>query len=50
LNAITLLVPPLRERPGDVLLLFYHFLQRAAQASGQAVPEVEPKLERLLQQ
>ena len=50
INAITLELPPLRERPGDVLLLFYHFLDREAERTGRPMPEVTPALERTLQQ
>jgi transcriptional regulator with GAF, ATPase, and Fis domain len=48
LNAITLRLPSLKERPGDVLPLFYHFLRGAAERAGRAVPEVPPALERAL--
>jgi two-component system response regulator HydG len=34
-NVVSLEVPPLRERPGDVLLLAQHFLQRFATANGK---------------
>jgi len=50
LNAITLDLPPLKERPGDILPLFYHFLEDAAQRESRPVPDVTPKLERRLQQ
>jgi Nif-specific regulatory protein/two-component system response regulator HydG len=50
LNAITVRLPPLRERPADVLPLFYHFLRCEADRSGRPVPEVSPRLERVLQQ
>jgi transcriptional regulator with GAF, ATPase, and Fis domain len=49
LNAVTLELPPLRSRPGDVLLLFQHFLRRAAERMGRKVPEVTPRVERLLE-
>jgi DNA-binding NtrC family response regulator len=42
-------LPALRDRQGDVLLLFYHFLKAAAEKAGREVPEVTPKLERALQ-
>lgn len=48
LNAITLELPPLKDRPGDVLLLFYHFLREAAEGEGRPVPQVTPALERTL--
>jgi serine/threonine-protein kinase PknK len=50
LNAITLQIPGLKERPDDVLPLFYEFLQRAAAKAGRAVPKVTNELERVLQQ
>jgi Nif-specific regulatory protein len=50
LNAITLELPPLKERPGDVLLLFHHFLAEAAETDRRPVPHVTPRLERALQQ
>jgi Nif-specific regulatory protein/two-component system response regulator HydG len=40
LNAITLDLPALKDRPGDVLLLFHHFLREAAEREGRPVPEV----------
>ena len=49
LNAVTVDLPPLKERPGDILPLFYHFLEDAAHREGRAVPQVTPKLERALQ-
>ena len=48
LNAVTLHIPPLSERPGDVLLLFRHFLDREASASGRPVPEPSRELERVI--
>lgn len=50
LNAITLELPPLKDRPGDVLLLFHHFVQRAAEKAGRPVPVVTPRLEKSLQE
>jgi len=49
LNAITLELPPLRSRPGDVLLLFHHFVKVAAEKGGRPVPVVTPRLEQVLQ-
>jgi Nif-specific regulatory protein len=48
LNVITLDVPALRQRPDDVLPLFYHFLEREAARAGRPEPEVTPRLERAL--
>lgn len=41
-------LPPLRERKGDIHLLFGHFLQEAALALNKKVPSVPPELETLL--
>jgi len=43
LNTVTIDLPPLREREGDVPLLVAHFIRRHAAASGRAVPEVAPE-------
>ena len=40
LNVVTLRIPPLRERRGDIPLLFAHFLKRAADRFGRPVPEI----------
>ncbi|MCB1033156.1 MAG: sigma-54-dependent Fis family transcriptional regulator [Acidobacteria bacterium] len=50
LNAITLELPPLKDRPGDVLLLFHHFVEVAAEQAGKPLPPVTPRLERVLQE
>lgn len=42
LNVIALQVPPLRERPEDVIPLTGHFLERAAAEVGTAVPALAP--------
>lgn len=49
LNVVTLDLPPLCDRPADVLPLFYHFLNQSAEKSGQPSPQVSPRLERVLQ-
>ncbi|MEM7584853.1 MAG: sigma-54-dependent Fis family transcriptional regulator [Acidobacteriota bacterium] len=49
LNAITLDLPPLKQRTGDILPLFTHFLAAAAKRDGRPVPAVTPRLERALQ-
>ncbi|MCH9649202.1 MAG: sigma-54-dependent Fis family transcriptional regulator [Deltaproteobacteria bacterium] len=49
LNAITLELPPLRDRPGDILLLFHHFVRSASEKSGRSIPTVSPHLEQVLQ-
>jgi two-component system C4-dicarboxylate transport response regulator DctD len=38
LNVVSLQIPPLRERPGDVPLLMAHFTREAAQRFGRAQP------------
>lgn len=49
LNVINLSLPPLRERPEDIPLLFKHFLQQYAQEFGKELPTVRPALfDRLL--
>jgi len=45
LNLITIHVPPLRERLGDVALLARHFLERAARAYGRGPLELTPDAE-----
>jgi two-component system response regulator HydG len=35
LNMVTLRIPPLRERPGDIPMLATHFLERMARESGE---------------
>jgi DNA-binding NtrC family response regulator len=40
LNVIHTLVPPLRERGSDILLLFHHFLEQYARANHMAAPRV----------
>jgi DNA-binding NtrC family response regulator/tetratricopeptide (TPR) repeat protein len=42
LNVLPIRIPPLRERPEDVPLLFEHFLREAAQAEGLAPPGADP--------
>jgi transcriptional regulator with GAF, ATPase, and Fis domain len=49
LNAVTVELPALKERPDDVLPLFQHFLLREAERTGRSVPELSPRLERVLQ-
>ena len=41
LNVVTLVIPPLRDRRGDIPLLFAHFLNRAAARFGRPVPEID---------
>ncbi len=48
LNVVALRIPPLRERPGDILALAEHFVARFADANGlprrELAPEVLPPL------
>lgn len=49
LAVVTLDLPPLRKRRGDIPLLAMHFLQRAAARSGKPVSEITPEaFDRLL--
>jgi len=43
LNVVTLELPPLRERPGDVMLLAEHFLGEFCARAGRAVPQFTPE-------
>jgi DNA-binding NtrC family response regulator len=43
LDGISLTVPPLRERPGELEGLVHLFLEQAAAQAGRAVPEVTPE-------
>src|SRR5262249_8051249 len=47
-NVITLPLPPLRARGGDVLLLAQHFLMRAAAAAERPVTGISPEAAQLL--
>ncbi|MCC6847531.1 MAG: sigma-54-dependent Fis family transcriptional regulator [Deltaproteobacteria bacterium] len=48
INVITIPLPPLRARGGDVLLLAQHFLERAAASAGRALRGIAPEAARLL--
>jgi len=43
LNVIKLQIPPLRKRPGDIVLLAHHFLARACHEVGRKIPGIEPR-------
>ena len=49
LNVVTLDLPPLRDRPDDILPLFYHFLSQASEQASRPATQVSPRLERVLQ-
>jgi two-component system response regulator HydG len=48
INVITIALPPLRARGGDVLLLAQHFLERSAAKAGRALTGIAPEAARLL--
>jgi transcriptional regulator with PAS, ATPase and Fis domain len=48
LNVIHVVVPPLRERGTDILLLFNHYLAHYCQVHGCDVPEILPAAEPIL--
>jgi DNA-binding NtrC family response regulator len=49
LSTVTVVVPPLRDRPADIPLLIKHFLLRASAEAGRPLPEIEAQaMERLL--
>lgn len=48
LNVIKIEVPPLNERPEDILLLANHFLQKQAQLYAEPVKELTPEAEQIL--
>src|SRR5918912_2879927 len=50
LNVVPLLLPPLREREDDILLLSAHFVQKAAEKYGRKPPEIDPALLEALQE
>ena len=45
LHVVPLQVPPLRDRGGDVLLLFRHYAELASQSRGARTPELTPDAE-----
>ena len=48
LNEFSVVVPPLRERPEDVLLLARHFIERSAARMGRRPRGFDPDVERVL--
>jgi transcriptional regulator with GAF, ATPase, and Fis domain len=48
LNVVALRVPPLRERPDDVLRLAHYFLDRAGERNRRTVTGISPEAERYL--
>ncbi|MBI4872295.1 MAG: sigma-54-dependent Fis family transcriptional regulator [Candidatus Riflebacteria bacterium] len=49
LNVVSLEVPPLRDRPEDILVLSHHFLVQAALRAGKSVTCIDAAARRLLQ-
>ncbi|MFZ2957828.1 MAG: sigma 54-interacting transcriptional regulator [Candidatus Ozemobacteraceae bacterium] len=47
-NEMTITIPPLRERQGDLPLLIEHFLEKFARENNKPVPRVDPTARRLL--
>ena len=48
LNVVQIDIPPLRERPEDILPLATHLLQRAARRAGKPVEDLEPPAAKVL--
>ena len=48
LNVFAISIPPLRERPGDILELAHHFLGRLNETLGTAVDGLDPQVEHIL--
>jgi transcriptional regulator with PAS, ATPase and Fis domain len=48
LNVVPILLPPLRERPEDILALARHFLSRYSEENPREVPDLTPELEKIL--
>ncbi len=49
LNVVAIKLPPLRQRPDDIPLLAFHFLQKYAAKTGRDIRKVSPEAMRLLQ-
>lgn len=50
LNVVSLALPPLRDRPGDLALLVHHFLQEFSRAANKPSLRISPEALRLLEQ
>ncbi len=50
LNTVTLVVPPLRKRPGDILPLAERFSRQAAEVSGARLLTISPEVTRMLRE
>jgi len=42
INLLNIRIPPLRERPEDIELIFRHFIEQYASGSGKAIPRIDP--------
>ena len=49
LQVVTVYVPPLRERPGDIPLLIEHFIARHAERMARRAPHVAPEVFEILE-
>jgi transcriptional regulator with PAS, ATPase and Fis domain len=50
INVIPFVIPPLRERPGDIEMLAYHFMKKIAKRSGKRVNAISAEVMKLLRQ
>ncbi len=48
LNVISVFIPPLRERKGDILLLVDHFIKKANQKCGRSIKGITPEVKDLI--
>ena len=48
LNVVTILIPPLRERRSDLVLLIEHFLRRFAEKNGKTIRGLTPEAREIL--
>lgn len=48
LNVFPVVIPPLRERPADIIPLAEHFLKRFCREMGKKVPSISPEAEQVL--
>ncbi len=48
LNVFPIVIPPLRDRPADIIPLTEHFLKRFCREMGKKVPRISPEAEDLL--
>ena len=48
INLLNITIPPLRNRPEDIDLIFRHFVRRFALKAGRLVPRIEPNVAEVL--